>query len=103
MSLSCRHCGEPIKFNEKRISERTGKKIPLDVQTNERHDCPVRRDQPQQGQQQQQSLQHQQRRYLQCSKGCGHEIYFDVNTKTHSGKWIPLDKETGLPHQCTQQ
>ena len=40
------------------------------------------------------------KRYLQCSKGCGGEIYFDVNTKTKTGKWIPISKVTGLPHQC---
>jgi hypothetical protein len=97
-SLSCNLCGEPIKFDDKHVSQRTGKKIPLDIETNEPHDCPVRRDQPQQ-QQSQQQLQ-QQRRYLQCNKGCGQEIYFDANNKTESGKWIPLSKDTGLPHQC---
>jgi hypothetical protein len=45
MSLLCRLCGEPIKFDDKRVSERTGKKIPLDIETNEPHDCPIRRDQ----------------------------------------------------------
>jgi hypothetical protein len=100
MSLSCKLRGEPIKFDDKHISERTGKKIPLDIETNEPHDCPVRRDQPQQ--QQQQQVQAQQRRYLQCNKGCGNEIYFDANNKSQSGKWIPLDKQTGLPHQCQQ-
>jgi hypothetical protein len=33
-------------------------------------------------------------------KGCSQEIYFDANNKSQSGKWIPLDKDTGLPHQC---
>jgi hypothetical protein len=33
-------------------------------------------------------------------KGCGPEIYFNANNKSQSGKWIPLDKDTGLPHQC---
>jgi hypothetical protein len=98
MSLACRQCGQPITFDNKHISQKTGKKIPLDPDTNEPHDCPVRRDQPQihQGQQPQQ----QQRRYLQCNKDCGQEIYFDANNKSQSGKYIPLDKETGLPHQC---
>jgi hypothetical protein len=41
MSLLCRLCGEPIKFDDKHISERTGKKIPLDVDTEEPHDCSV--------------------------------------------------------------
>jgi hypothetical protein len=44
----------------------------------------------------------QQRRYLQCTKGCGQEIYFDANNKSQSGKFIPLDKDTGLPHQYGQ-
>jgi hypothetical protein len=102
-SLSCRLCGQPIKFDKKWVSERTGKRIPLDPGTNEPHDCPVRRDQPQQQQlqgQPQQSYQQQQRRYHPCNKGCGQEIYFDVNSKSQSGKFIPLDKDTGQPHQC---
>ena len=92
MSLLCRLCGERIKFDDKHISERTGKRIPLDVDTEEAHDCPARREQQQQ--------QPEQRRYHQCNKGCGQEIYFDANNKSQSGKWIPLDKDTGLPHQC---
>jgi hypothetical protein len=60
--------------------------------------------QQQQSQQQQQQVrpqqENQQRRYYQCNKGCGQEIYFDANNKSQSGKFIPLDKETGLPHQC---
>jgi hypothetical protein len=97
-SILCRQCNQPITFDNKYISQITGKKIPLDpVRTNEPHDCPVRRDQPQQGQQ---SYQQQERRYHQCNKGCGQEIYFDANSKSQSGKYIPLDKETGEPHQC---
>ena len=99
-SLQCRQCGQPITFDNKHISQRTGKKIPLDPETNEPHDCPVRRDQPQQHLQGQQSYHQQQRQYHQCNKGCGGEIYFDSNNKTQSGKWIPLDKGTGQPHQC---
>ena len=100
-SLSCRQCGQPIKFDDKHVSQRTGKKIPLDIETNVPHDCPAWRDQPQeQGQQQQSQQQTQQRRYYQCNKGCGQEIYFDANNKSQSGKWIPLSKDTGQPHQC---
>ena len=106
---SCAQCGQPITFDNKHISQRTGKKIPLDPGTNEPHDCPVRRNQPQQQQgqpqqsyqQQQPQQSQQQRRYHQCNKGCGQEIYFDANhSKSQSGKWIPIDKETELPHQC---
>ena len=48
-NILCRQCQNPIKFNDKYISQRTGKKIPLDVDTNEPHDCPVMKN----GQQQQ--------------------------------------------------
>jgi hypothetical protein len=103
-SLSCKMCEEPIKFDDKHISERTVKKIPLDRKTNEPHDCPMwnvvrenlvpltelNSEQPQQT---------QQRRCYHCNKGCGQEIYFDANNKSQSGKWIPLDKDTGLSHQ----
>jgi hypothetical protein len=26
-----------------------------------------------------------------------------IHNKSQSGKWIPLDKDSGLPHQCQQQ
>jgi hypothetical protein len=107
-SLFCYLCGKPIKFDNEYINERTGKKTPLDAETNEPHNCPVRsqqeqqQSQPSQLQQQQPSQQqeYQERRYHQCNKGCGREIYFDANSKSQSGKFIPLDKDTGLPHQC---
>jgi hypothetical protein len=78
-SIVCRQCGKPITFDSKHISQRTGKKIPLDVETNEPHDCPARREQAQ-AQLPPQSQQTQ-RRYLQCNKGCGQEIYFDADSR----------------------
>jgi hypothetical protein len=105
-SSFCYLCGKPIKFDNEYINESTGKKISLDAETNEPHNCPVRslRQEQQQSQPQQQQpsqqQEHQERRYHQCNKGCGQEIYFDANNKSQSGKWIPLDKDTGLPHQC---
>ena len=100
-SLSCRQCGQPIKFDDKRVSQRMGKKIPLDVDSQEAHICPKwdRNGQQQEPLEQQQKPKTQQKRY-QCTKGCGQEIYFDANSKSQSGKFIPLDKQTGLPHQC---
>jgi hypothetical protein len=98
-SIVCRQCGNPIKFDNKHISQRTGKKIPLDMETSEPHDCPTRRNgqQEEQGQPQQQT---QQRRYHQCNKGCGNEIYFHDSQRTENGKWIPIDKQTEQPHRC---
>ena len=98
-SSFCYLCGKPIKFDNEYINERTGKKIPLDAETNEPHNCPVRRSQQQQ-QQPSQQQEYQERRYHQCNKGCGREIYFDANSKSQSGKWIPIGKDTGQPHQC---
>jgi hypothetical protein len=50
---------------------RTGKKIPLDAETNEPHNCPVRRSQqsrlPQLQQQPSQQQEYQERRYHQQS------------------------------------
>jgi hypothetical protein len=111
--LSCRLCGQPIKFDDKHISQRSGKKIPLDIDTDEPHDCPVwkngqhQQQQPQQqsqqqGQPQQPTKQTQQIRFYPCRKGCGQGIYFDASNKSQSDKFIPLSKETGLPHQCPQ-
>ena len=103
-TLQCRRCGQAIKFDDRHVSQKTGKKIPLDAQTGQRHDCPALA-QPQQPQQkllqpQQQQPTEKGKRFLKCSKGCGGEIYFDVNTKTTTGKWMPISKATGLPHQC---
>jgi hypothetical protein len=64
-SLACRQCNQPITFDNKLISQKTGKKIPLDIETNEPHDCPTRNSNTQQQMQQPQ----QQRRYHQCIKG----------------------------------
>jgi hypothetical protein len=133
--LLCKHCNQQITFDNKHISQRTGKHIPLDIKTGERHDCPMQpnpypypyQSQQQRPQQQQQSRpqpdiypevlphitptqpqpqkqqqQQKERRYHQCNKGCGQLIYFDANNKSQSGKFIPLDKQTGLPHQCQQ-
>ena len=93
--LSCRICWQPIKFDDKHVSQKTGKKIPLDLETDEPHDCPVWRSQ-----QPQPLQQHQETRYYQCRRGCGQEIYFDANNKSQTGKCIPLSKDTGQPHQC---
>lgn len=41
-----------------------------------------------------------QQKAYQCRNGCGTEIYFDNNRKSESGKAIPLEKETGNPHNC---
>ena len=78
-SLSCRLCGIPIKFDDKHISKRTGKKIPLDVDTQEPQDCPVWKGSQQYQPQQQQSYQQTQRRYHQCRKGGRDKMLEDLD------------------------
>lgn len=95
-TLYCNLCEEPITFNDNHVSEKTGKKIPLDFDTYEPHNCIA-------WQQRQQELRKNQRRYLLCKKGCGQHIYFDKDNEygmSETGKWVPLDKYTEQPHQC---
>ena len=88
MTVYCRWCDSEISFNDEHVSERTGKKIPLDVETDEPHNCRIWK------------LHH--RRYYQCGKGCGREIFFDEDRRSASGKCIPIDKDTDEPHQCSE-
>jgi hypothetical protein len=82
----CKYCDAEITFDDRHTSQRIGKKIPLDVETEEPHKCAV--------------WKLKNRRYLNCNKGCGGQIFFDEDRRTESGKWIPIDKDTDEPHQC---
>ena len=54
--LSFKQCRQPIKFDDKHISRRTGKKILLDIDTDdEPHDCPIWKNNSQQQQKSDQS------------------------------------------------
>ena len=55
-NLVCRLCSQPITFNNKHINQRTDKKILLDLDTHETHDC------------QHEQRRQIQRRYYQCRK-----------------------------------
>jgi hypothetical protein len=79
--------------------------IPLDPLTETAHDCPVwkreRAFNPNNSNSNNQSRPQQSGpKYYPCRRGCGSQIYFDEQQKTESGKWIPIDKETGQPHDC---
>jgi hypothetical protein len=87
-SIYCNLCEAEITFDDEHISERTGKKIPLDIETGETHDCPVWKA--------------QNRKYRQCRK-CAATIYFDSSYKSKNNIFIPLDKDTGVPHQCADE
>jgi hypothetical protein len=83
--IKCRHCGRGITFDDEEVSD-SGKKIPLDAETFERHKCPASK------------------LYRICNNGCGKSIYFDPDNpegRSKNGKWVRLDKETGEAHDCT--
>jgi hypothetical protein len=45
------------------------------------------------------TISQQTRRAIYCRNNCGTEITFD-NRKSKSGRSIPIDAGSGLPHQC---
>lgn len=85
--LQCKLCGDSIHFNDMIVSERTGKKMPLDEGSDYPHNC------------EQWKALH--RRYYNCRE-CNAEIYFDDTHVSKNGKHIPLDKQGGQPHQCEE-
>ena len=74
------------------MSERTGKKIPLDVDTGEPHDCP---ENPYHG--------NNNNRLLECWT-CGEQITFsDKMVSKKSGKRIPIrSKDHEEPDNCPE-
>ena len=44
----------------------------------------------------------QYRQYYDC-RNCGKSIYFDENQKSSNDKYIPIDKHTGQPHECSEE
>jgi hypothetical protein len=82
----CWTCDEEITFDDEHFSEITGKKIPLDPDTLEPHDCIESAGGPGY-------------RYVQCYN-CGEDIYFDNEHVSKRGKKIPLDRLTEEPHRC---
>lgn len=88
MTSRCYHCEADITFSDEYISERTGRRIPLDAYTMGPHHCPMYKPP---------------RKYVPCRNDCNTLIYFDREAdKSASGKWIPLEKDTGLPHNCPE-
>src|SRR5918999_1400620 len=85
---SCRLCGQTIRWDSGYVSEVSGKMIPLDEDpdTSRPHRC--------------EEWKAQNRRYYDC-RNCGSQIYFDESQKSNNGKFIPLDKQTGQPHECS--
>ena len=87
---NCQYCDAELTFDSEYVSERTGKKIPLDLDTGEPHDCP---ENPYHSN-------YRSNRVLECWT-CNEEITFSDNmVSKKSGKKIPLDSRTMRPHNC---
>lgn len=76
----CNKCEKAIIFS-RTVMSRTGKFIPLDVETGEPHMC-------------------KERFIVECRK-CGKEITFENNFRNpKNGKCIPLNAYDGETHKC---
>jgi hypothetical protein len=69
----------------------------VDVETNEPHGSPVQRSATAATRT---TIAHNKGAICNVTKAVARKIYFDARNKSQSGKWIPLDKQTGLPYQC---
>ena len=87
---SCRLCGKTIRWDKEFVSEVSGKMIPLqeDPTTNQPHRCD--------------EWKAQNRRHYDC-RNCGKPIFFDEHQKSTNDKFIPLDQQTGQPHECSKE
>ena len=80
---ACSKCLKSITFHDSQKS-RTGKFIPLDIETMKPHECS--------------------KRYIVECSHCGKQITFEndfINKKT--GKRIPLTAFDGEPHNCRKK
>jgi hypothetical protein len=82
--ISCFKCNDPIIFSDSWISEKSGRKIPLDESTHEPHKCAAADFISQ---------------AIECQY-CNEEIIFSNEHISQRGKKIPLNPETMQPHSC---
>ena len=77
---ACSKCLKSITFHDSQKS-RTGKFIPLDIETMKPHECS--------------------KRYIVECCHCGKQITFENDFKNDStGKFIPINAFDGIPHHC---
>jgi hypothetical protein len=74
MTTQCKLCGQLIHFNDKIVSDETGKKIPLNKGSDDHHRCKQWKE--------------LNRRYYKCN-GCGVEIYFDDDVQVQKRQVYP--------------
>jgi hypothetical protein len=128
--FECNDCGARLYLSYDRVSP-SGKRIPLEVQTREPHNCPQREFTYESdpfpckdcgveiyvtderlsknskripiNEANDESHQCVNRRNNFSCKMCKAQIYLDPSRTSKSGRRIPLDAVDGLPHQCPQK
>jgi hypothetical protein len=92
--IICKYCGDPIVFKENVISEKSYRQLPLNEFDGDIHRCT-------------EGLQAWKQtrgdRKIFCKYCLEEEICFDDEHVTPSGKFIPLEKETGKIHDCPRR
>jgi hypothetical protein len=84
--IACQKCNDPIIFSDSWVSEKSGKRIPLDESTHQPHQCPNSTFVNQ---------------VLQC-KYCQSKISFSDQVISPRGKKIPLNAGTLQKHECKE-
>jgi hypothetical protein len=87
MTTRCYKCEAEITFSEEIVSQKSGRMVPLDPYTMDRHQCPMYKPP---------------RKYVPC-RMCGMLLYFDPDApKSVNDKWVPYEQRSGVPHDCPE-
>ncbi len=85
--LTCKFCDQSITFDNEHVSQKSRKKIPLDLDSKELHHC-------------EQSFNAWRKKHPLIRRYCHEKIYFDDEVTSDSGKRIPLEVDSGEAHDC---
>jgi hypothetical protein len=86
--LTCKFCDESIIFDDYHVSQKSGKKIPLDPDNYKPHRC-------------EESLNAWRKEHpLICQYCHDVQIYFNDSVVSSNGKRIPIEVDTDEPHNC---
>jgi hypothetical protein len=87
MTTRCYKCEAEITFSAEIVSQKSGRMVPLDPYTMDRHQCPMYKPP---------------RKYVPC-RMCGMLLYFDPDApKSVNDKWVPYEQRSGVPHNCPE-
>jgi len=128
-TFNCDECGAELFLDYNVVAEKSKKRIPLEVGSNEKHDCPAHvwtsapfpcrscgvelyvtdEEVSKSGKRIPLNTANDEphkcvnRRFNIPCRNCGEKIYFDDTKLSKNGKKVPLDASDGNPHDCPQQ